>query len=140
MVSDGVRRVSIDVTAAELRRRLGPTSWVVFEELLLASSGSSPCVASVSVRSLAASLGLSKDTVTRALVRLRRAGLVTAHQTRTTSGLFATGTYRLMIPESISVTTRRPPRPTPRRRAIRRRTRHMAELGGRSQHQHRRTP
>ncbi len=113
MVSDGVRRVSIDVTAAELRRRLGPTSWVVFEELLLASSGSSPCVASVSVRSLAASLGLSKDTVTRALVRLRRAGLVTAHQTRTTSGLFATGTYRLMIPESISVTTRRSaPRPS----------------------------
>ena len=109
MPSDGVRRFSVDATAAELRRRLGPTSWVVFEELLLASSGSSPCVASVSVRSLAMSLGLSKDTVARALVRLRRAGLVTAFQTRTTSGLFATGTYRLMIPESISITTRRAP-------------------------------
>ena len=116
MASEGVRRVSVDVTAAALRRRLGPTSWVVFEELLLASSGSSPCVASVSVRALAASLGLSKDTVARALVRLRRAGLVTAQQTRTTSGLFATGSYRLMIPESISVTTRRTPAASSSRR------------------------
>jgi DNA-binding transcriptional ArsR family regulator len=116
VASDRVRRVSIDVTATELRRRLGPTSWVVFEELLLASSGSSPRVASVSVRALAASLGLSKDTVARALVRLRRAGLVTAHQARTTSGLFATGTYRLMIPESISVSTRRAPAASSSRR------------------------
>ena len=105
MPSDGVRRFSVDATAAELRRRLGPTSWVVFEELLLASSGSSPCVASV--RTLACSLGLSKDTVARAQVRLRRAGLVSAFQTRTTTGLYATGTYRLTIPESISITTRR---------------------------------
>jgi hypothetical protein len=88
--------------AGELRRRLGPTAWVVFEELLLASTGpATACCASVSVRSLAASSGLAKDTVARALVRLRAAGLVAVTQSRSTGGVFAASNYELRIPPGI---------------------------------------
>jgi hypothetical protein len=45
---------------------------------------------------------LAKDTVARALVRLRRAGLVTATQTRSVSGVFTTGSYQLSVPGSIT--------------------------------------
>ena len=102
-MTDHGRRVVLDAGSIDLRRRLGPTAWVVFEELLLVSAGSvEACHASVSVRSLAARLGLAKDTVARALVRLRRVGLVTATQTRTVSGVFTTGSYQLTVPGSIT--------------------------------------
>jgi hypothetical protein len=54
-------------------------------------------------RVLAARLGLGKDTVARALTRLRRAGLVTPVQPRTSGGVFATGSYLLTIPDSITI-------------------------------------
>jgi DNA-binding transcriptional ArsR family regulator len=99
------RRIVLDGGSLELRRRLGPTGWMVFEELLLASTGpTDACEAEVSVRALAGRLGLAKDTVARALTRLRRAGLVTLSQSRTTTGVFATGRYRLHVPDSIAVT------------------------------------
>jgi DNA-binding transcriptional ArsR family regulator len=99
------RRLEIDGGTLELRRRLGPTAWMVFEELLLTSAGpADACEAEVSVRALAARLGLAKDTVARALTRLRRADLVTVSQSRTTTGVFATGRYRLHLPGSITVT------------------------------------
>ena len=61
-----------------MRRRLGPSSWVVFEELLLAAApAGGGWQATVSVRVLAERTGLSKDTVGRAVAWLRRAGLVT---------------------------------------------------------------
>lgn len=105
----------IDGASIELRRSLGPTAWLIFEELLLASAGTDDrCTASVSVRSLAARLSLAKDTVARAMVRLRRAGLVTACPARTTAGMFTAGTYRLTIPETITITTRPTPRPSSR--------------------------
>ncbi len=86
--------VVVGAAAGELRRALGPTSWVVLEELLLCSTGpADACVAQVSVRALAASLGLAKDTVGRAIRRLRYAGLVTVAQQRTDAGIFDTGTY-----------------------------------------------
>ena len=89
-----------------LRRALGPTAWVVFEELLLASTVTPDGPrASESVRSLAGELGLAKDTVARALNRLRRAGLVRTIQTRTSAGAFAAGSYLLMIPDSITIET-----------------------------------
>lgn len=99
------RRLVLDAASLELRRRLGATAWLVFEELLLASTGPpGACEAEVSVRVLAGRLGLAKDTVARALVRLRREGLVTAQQTRTVGGVFATGRYRLHLPDSITCT------------------------------------
>lgn len=95
------RHLVLTAESAELRRQLGPTAWVVLEELLLASTGNGDaCRASVSVRSLASRLGLAKDTVARALIR--RTGLVTAHQPRTTGGVYATGSYTLTIPTSIT--------------------------------------
>lgn len=102
MSTDSDCRVVVTGEASELRRRLGPTAWVVFEELLLASTGpETGCGASVSVRSLAASLGLAKDTVARALVRLRAAGLVAVTQSRSTGGVFAAANYELQIPTGI---------------------------------------
>lgn len=120
------RHLVLTAESAELRRQLGPTAWVVFEELLLASTGTGDaCVASVSVRSLASRLGLAKDTVARALVRLRRTGLVTAHQSRTTSGVFATGCYTLTIPTSITTNDHTTPASTTSRSPQRSRsTRH----------------
>lgn len=103
------RRIVLATDSAEWRRQLGPTAWVVFEELILASTETGDgCVASVSIRALAYRLGLAKDTVARALGRLRRAGLVTARQARTDTGEFTTGSYVLTIPASITVTDHQP--------------------------------
>lgn len=102
MSTEHTRRVVVTGEASELRRRLGPTAWVVFEELLLASTGpATACCASVSVRSLASSAGLAKDTVARALVRLRAAGLVAVTQSRSTGGVFAASKYELQVPLGI---------------------------------------
>ncbi len=55
-------------------------------------------VAAVSVRSLAVSLGIAKDTAHRAVTRLRDLGVIEAHQARTTAGSFAAGGYLLNVP------------------------------------------
>ena len=75
------------------------------------------CVACVSVRSLAASLGLAKDTVARAIRRLRDSGLVTVAQQRTDAGIFATGTYVVALPEGITLIALAPAALPPRARA-----------------------
>ena len=111
------RRVVLTAGTVELRHRLDPTAWVVFEQLLLESTGNgNTCEASVSVRSLAAQLGLAKDTVARALNRLRHTGLIDASQSRTATGVYATGCYTLTMPPSITVDDHTPPPPstTPR--------------------------
>jgi DNA-binding IclR family transcriptional regulator len=67
-----------------------------------------------SVRSLAVELGMNKDTVARAMVRLRHARLVTASD----SGPFQPGVYRLTVAVDVlslsnvspAVATHRPPR------------------------------
>jgi DNA-binding transcriptional ArsR family regulator len=103
MSTDPAGVIVIDEASREMRRRLGPASWLLFEELLLAATpvGDS-WQASVSVRILAERTGLSNDTVARAVARLRRAGLVTLRQERA-AGLFATGVYELTIPNGITV-------------------------------------
>ena len=107
------RRVVLTAESVELRRRLDPTAWVVLEQLLLESTGSGEvCEASVSVRSLATQLGLAKDTVARTLTRLRRAGLVDGFQSRTVTGVYATGRYALTT--SIIVDDHTPPAPPTR--------------------------
>jgi DNA-binding transcriptional MocR family regulator len=118
------RRIVLTADSAEWRRRLDPAAWVVFEELLLASTGTAEgCVASVSIRTLADRIGLAKDTVARAIGRLRRAGLVTAHQSRTDTGVFANGSYMLDVPASITVCDHTPTAPTTPRSSSQR-TRH----------------
>ena len=121
-----LRSVVVGPAASELRRALGSTSWMVLEELLLCSTGPADgCVASVSVRALATSLGLAKDTVGRAIRRLRYAGLVTVAQQRTVAGIFDTGTYLIAVPDCITVNA-----PTPSVRLPRARVdhRHFSQL------------
>jgi hypothetical protein len=107
--------VVLAAEASELRRRLGPTAWVVLEEMLLASRlAADGRVAQVSVRSLARSVGIAKNTAARAIGRLHEAGVVAPVQSRTPSGVFDTGCYVIAVPEHISmlasVRTAPPPR------------------------------
>lgn len=102
------RAVVIGPASSELRRVLGPTSWAVLEEMALRSTDvGEHRVAQVSERALASSLGLAKDTAARAIRRLRDAGLVTAIQERTQSGIFDVGTYRLSVPPKRSQSSRK---------------------------------
>jgi DNA-binding transcriptional MocR family regulator len=110
ITSDDARPVVVAIGATELRRALGPTPWIVLEEMLRRSDGA--CTAQVSVRSLAAALGLSKDTVARAITRLRATGVVVAMQSRASSGAFDAGVYRIVVPSDVlpiaPVTTEQP--------------------------------
>ena len=100
MSADPIRRtIKLGPAAHELRRHVGPTTWVVLEEMLQRSTGDDDhVVAQVSIRSLASSLGLAKDTVTRAVGRLRDLGVIDASQGRSRSGVFEAGSYRLAVP------------------------------------------
>jgi hypothetical protein len=69
-----VARLCVGPAAGPLRRQLDPTGWIVLEELLLCANDEGRL--RFGVRTLAGSLGLDKDTVARALRRLRGAGLV----------------------------------------------------------------
>jgi hypothetical protein len=93
------RRIVVGPRAHELRRYVGPISWVVLEEMLQRSTGADDhIVTQVSVRTLAATLGLAKDTVARAVRRLRDLAVIDAVQARSESGVFDAGSYRLSIP------------------------------------------
>ena len=100
MPADPIRRtIKLGPAAHELRRHVGPTTWVVLEEMLQRSTGDDDhVVAQVSIRSLASSLGLAKDTVARAVGRLRDLGVIDASQARSRSGVFEAGSYRLAVP------------------------------------------
>lgn len=110
------RSIVVSPHARELRRRLGPTAWVVLEELISTSTPhGAGCRSTATVRSLAADLGLAKDTVARALARLEAAGLVVAEQGRAPAGTFGPGSYRLTVPAGITLLQPEPPTPTPTR-------------------------
>ena len=100
MAAEPIRRsVVLGQAAHELRRYLGPTGWAVLEEMVERSTGDGDrLTAQVSIRALASSLGLAKDTVARAVRRLRDLGLIVAEQRRTTVGSFDAGSYRLTVP------------------------------------------
>lgn len=100
MPADPIRRtIKLGPAAHELRRHVGPTTWVVLEEMLQRSTGDGDdVVAQVSIRALASSLGLAKDTVARAVGRLRDLGVIEAVQARARSGVFDAGSYRLAVP------------------------------------------
>lgn len=74
-------------------RRVGPTAWVVLETIRHRRGPGGHCA--VTIRELAADLGLAKNTVHRAVQRLRQAGLVEQHQARSTAGTFTGGHYEL---------------------------------------------
>jgi hypothetical protein len=76
--------------------RVGSTSWTVLTALAVDAAASGELTVRASVRSLAAELGLNKDTVARALVRLRRACLVVP-----VAGRFEPSMYRLTIPPEV---------------------------------------
>ena len=100
-IDETVHHVVIGPEADDVRCRLGPASWVVLEAMMQrASETDAGLVVAVSLRSLASSLGLSKDTIARSVRRLRDAGLVSSIQRRDSSGAFAAGSYRLAVPRS----------------------------------------
>lgn len=97
--------------AHELRRRVGPTAWVVLEEMLQRSTGGGDqIVAQVSIRSLGSSIGLAKDTVARAVRRLPELRAIEATQARTSSGVFDAGSYRITVP-AVCLSLACPPQP-----------------------------
>ena len=100
MSAESTRRtIVVGPAAHELRRYVGPTSWVVLEEMMQAATGPADrLVAEVSIRSLAGSLDLAKDTVTRAVRRLRDLGVIEPEQQRSQRGLFQAGVYRIAVP------------------------------------------
>jgi DNA-binding transcriptional MocR family regulator len=117
------RTIALGPRAHELRAFVGSAAWVVLEEMMQRSTGDGDhVVAQVSIRSLAASLGLAKDTVARAVRRLRDLGVIEAEQRRSDSGVFEAGSYRLDVPtvcltvDTSTTTNHRRPHPTTRRR------------------------
>ena len=93
------RSIVVGPRAHELRVYVGPKAWAVLEEMMQRSTGDGDhVVAQVSIRSLASSLGLAKDTVARAVRRLRDLGVIAAVQARAESGVFEAGSYRLSVP------------------------------------------
>ena len=87
---------------AALRHQVGPVAWCVLEMLAATPlPGDGDTVVLASVRSLASQLGVSKNTIHRALVKLRSIGLVEAGQRRADSGRFDAGFCRLRVPASV---------------------------------------
>ncbi|CAN5819749.1 hypothetical protein BH18ACT2_BH18ACT2_05770 [soil metagenome] len=80
---------------AEVRRLIVPTAWCVLEVLVAADSATPHGCVETSVRSIAAELGVSKNTATRALTVLRRAGLLRTERQQRDGGRFGTGRYVL---------------------------------------------
>lgn len=111
--------ITVEPASQELRRRLGPTGWVVLEDLLLDAepdTGGRLVVVS-NVRRLAANLGLSKDTCARALGRLIDAGLVERMDGgRGAGGRFSRGCY-VLHPERVTGVTLTSTQSSTRRRA-----------------------
>lgn len=95
--------------AAGWRRALTPSAWLVLEELAIGASEDG--VLSTNVRQLGVTLGLSKDTVARALRVLIRAGLVERVDERdASSGRFGAVVYR--VDRAAAGLTVTDPRPT----------------------------
>jgi DNA-binding transcriptional ArsR family regulator len=85
--------IVVGAGAVRLARRVGPTAWTVLTALAVdAEPHGDGMTVRASVRSLAADLGLNKDTVGRALARLRQARLVVQ-----VTGRFELGAYRLTV-------------------------------------------
>lgn len=103
--------------APSLRRRIGPVAWVVLECLAEhAVVRGDVTVSCRSVRGLAGELDLSKDSVARALQRLRRDGLVAQVGDRGDDGRFGRGHCVLSLPADVFAPDGAASRRTPSRR------------------------
>jgi hypothetical protein len=101
--------------AAATRRSLGPVAWCVLECLLERSDDGRTSTASV--RSIAADLGVAKNTAQRALTSRVRAGIAEAVQERDALGRFRPGRYRLNLTDLLATAptpTHQPRRARPR--------------------------
>jgi hypothetical protein len=116
------------VECATLRRTLGATAWFVLEELALraTANGDGKLTVQVSTRELAEALALNKDTVTRALGRLRERRHIGLVARGGSSGaarfvVYASGMTRLL--------TKDMDRPTPTTNEVPARTRPQRRRG-----------
>lgn len=91
----GADELVLTAAAGPLRRALGPTSWVVLEELTATGSpgAAGTLVVVTSVRALAESLGLGRDAVAGALQALGLGGWVRWVPARDDGGRFGAGRY-----------------------------------------------
>jgi DNA-binding transcriptional MocR family regulator len=94
----------------------GFEAWTVLTALAVDAAPTDGCVVvRASVRSLAVELGLNKDTIARAILRLRDAGLV-VHRT---GGSFEHGAYRRVAPaDVVRFSVDAPAAPVPRHRHV----------------------
>jgi DNA-binding IclR family transcriptional regulator len=89
--------ILVSAGAITTARRVGPTAWTVLTAIAVrAECVNGHVLARASVRSLAADLGLNKDTVCRALHRLRHAGLLVQ-----SASPFELGVYRVTVPPDV---------------------------------------
>ena len=96
------RSVVLGPMADETRRSLGPLAWAALEAIVTdARTVDGVQVANTTVRDMAARLGVAKNTAHRALLALRRSGLVEPLQSRSASGKFGAGAYRVAVPSSV---------------------------------------
>lgn len=88
--------------ASQARRALGPIAWAVLECVATgAVERGDRTVSYQSVRGIADSLGLAKDTVARALRRLAADQLIAYVSNRGQDGRFDTCHYRLTVPVDV---------------------------------------
>ena len=104
---DGRPRLSVvvDGLAVGVRRRLGPSAWMVLEDLALNAERSvdGRLVARTSSRAVAGRLGRQASTVGDALRRLRAEGIARLVREDGDAGRFGIGVYELALPEGVSV-------------------------------------
>ena len=88
-----------------LRRRLGATAWFVLEELVMGAEivDAGGLRARASTRELALSLELNKDTVTRALAKLRACGVITVARR---GGATGASVFAISVPASLVIDRR----------------------------------
>lgn len=108
----------LTVAARSLRRALGPTAWVVQEELMslgAAEAEAGVVVVAANLRDLADAVGLGRDAVAGALQALALAGWVRSEAARGPQGRFGAGRYLVSSNAALrrvpATPAARPPRP-----------------------------
>lgn len=93
--------IRVTPEAADVRRRVGPAAWFVFEHLALISTPDHDggWIAATNVRAIAVACGIGKDRAGAALRVLRDARLVTTARSSPAPGArFEPSRYRIQLP------------------------------------------